>query len=95
MEMTDLVLPGDVLRRELKKRGVKQKDFAKIIGVPYTMLNKFVNGNRPMKADLALVLEKALGTEAMYWLNLQSEYNLKAARQDGELAKRIEQVTPV
>ena len=34
--------PGEILREELRERGIKQKDFAQSIGVQATHLNEFI-----------------------------------------------------
>jgi len=72
--------PGEVLKDELKSRKIKQSDFAKNIGIALTILNEIINGKRSITADTALILEKALDIEAIYWLNLQCNYELDKAR---------------
>lgn len=72
--------PGNVLKDELQARGISQKRFAEIISVSYTMLNEIINGKRPVSAEMALILEAALGINASLWNNMQSRYNLEMAR---------------
>jgi len=81
--------PGDVLRKILKEKDVKQKDFAKKIHTSYTVLNKYINGNRPMNASFALILEKSLDIKAEYWLQLQAQYDIHLARQKTSLIKKL------
>ena len=92
MSSKTVISPGERLRIELKDRGIKQKEFARKIEIPYTMLNKFINGNRPVKADFALLLEKSLEIDADYWLNLQARYNLYQARNDAKLLEHVARV---
>lgn len=66
--------PGEVLREELLERGIKQKDFAQMIGVQATHLNEFIKGKRNLNEELAMKLEKALGISYKNWMNLQSGY---------------------
>ncbi len=68
------VHPGEVLREELKERGIKQKDFARMIGMQSTHLNEFIKGKRNLNEELALKLEKALGISYKNWMNLHSGY---------------------
>lgn len=77
------VHPGEVLREELKERGFKQKDFAKMIGVQPTHLSEFINGKRNLNESLALKLEQALGISYKNWMNLHNGYvyDLKAIGQ--------------
>ena len=45
--------PGEILREELQERGIKQKEFAQLIGVQPTHLNEFIKGKRNLNEDLA------------------------------------------
>lgn len=69
------VHPGDVLRAELKERGIKQKDFAARIGMQATHLNELLHGKRNISPDVAAAIEDVLGIPAVDWLNLQSMYD--------------------
>lgn len=69
--------PGNVLKDELQARGIRQKRFAEIISVSYTMLNEINNCKRPVSTEMALILEAALGINASLWNNMQSRYNLE------------------
>lgn len=66
--------PGEVLREELLERGIKQKDFAQMIGVQPTHLNEFIKGKRNLNEDLAIKLEKALGISYKNWMSLHNGY---------------------
>lgn len=43
-------------------------------------LNEIVRGRRGITADTALRLSRYLGTTAEFWLDLQSDYELRVAR---------------
>ena len=66
--------PGEILRDELQERGIKQKDFAQMIGMQSTHLNEFIKGKRNLNEDLALKLEKQLGIPFKTWMNLHNGY---------------------
>lgn len=66
--------PGEILRVELQERGIKQKDFAQVIGVQSIHLNKFIKGKCNLNEDLAMKLEKYLGIPFKTWTNLQKGY---------------------
>ena len=70
------VHPGSVLVEELKERGIKQKDFAKSIGMEAPHLSALIHGRRNVTAAIASRLETGLGIPAPVWLNLQTRYNL-------------------
>lgn len=88
------VHPGEVLREELKERGLRQKDFAKMIVVQPTHLSEFINGKRNLNESLALKLEQALGISYKNWMNLHNGYvyDLKAIGQrDFEQAVKLKE----
>lgn len=68
------VHPGEILREELLERGIKQKDFAQLIGVQATHLNEFIKGKRNLNEDLAIKLEKSLGVPFKTWMSLHNGY---------------------
>lgn len=84
--------PGEVLKDELDARGIRQNDFAKEIDVQKSFLNEIVNGKRPVTADLAIVLEKALGISADYWMKFQSQYEIDKARLKEKNLQRIKNI---
>ena len=43
-------------------------------------VSHLLKGDRPVTAELALRLGRALGQSPQYWLNLQTAYDLKVAQ---------------
>lgn len=78
--MAYAIHPGSILQEELKARGIKQKDFAKSIGMEATHLSAIIHGVRNITAAIAAKLESGLGISAKVWLNLQNDYNLDKRR---------------
>lgn len=69
--------PGEMLFEEfLKPFGLTQSELAERIGVSYPRVNELVHGRRAMTPDTALRLERLLGVEAQFWLNLQLRWDL-------------------
>ena len=66
--------PGEILRDELLERGIKQKDFAKSIGMQASHLNALIKGKRDMNEELAMKLEAQLGIPFKTWMNLHNGY---------------------
>lgn len=66
--------PGGVLKNELQARGIKQKDFARMIGMPAPNLSELVRGKRHITEAIAIKLEDALGIPFQTWMNLQNRY---------------------
>ncbi|OGB50460.1 MAG: addiction module antidote protein, HigA family [Burkholderiales bacterium RIFOXYC12_FULL_60_6] len=73
--------PGDFLRETLEDMGLTQTAFAEVIGVSPMRVSHLLRGDRPVTAELALRLGRALGQSPQYWLNLQTAYDLKVAQE--------------
>ena len=84
--------PGEMLRDELQARGMSQRKFAGIIGMPYTAFNEIINGKRSITTDTALKIEAATGIAATLWLGLQADYNMQTARRDNKLSAILENI---
>ncbi len=73
--------PGVLIANELEVRDdINQKELADLLGVKTSFLNEIMKGKRPITADIALLLEKALEIPANFWLNFQAQYDLDVAR---------------
>ena len=74
--------PGEFLRETLDELGLTQVAFADALGVSPMRVSHLLKGQRPVTAELALRLGRALGQTPQYWLNLQTTYDLKIAQAD-------------
>ena len=72
--------PGEFLRETLEELGLTQAAFADALGVSPMRVSHLLRGERPLTAELALRLGRALGQTPQYWLNLQTTYDLKIAQ---------------
>jgi addiction module HigA family antidote len=73
--------PGEILREELKARGLTQHAFAEKAGRSVQVINLIINGKKGITPDTALDLERGLGVSAGFWVRLQAEHDLAVARQ--------------
>lgn len=71
--------PGEFLRETLDELGLTQAAFAQALGVSPMRISLVLSGSRPVTAELALRLGRALGQSPQYWLNLQTAFDLKTA----------------
>lgn len=71
--------PGEFLAETLEELNVSQAAFARALGVSPMRISHVIKGARPVTAELALLFGRALEQSPQYWLNLQSDYDLKAA----------------
>ena len=72
--------PGEFLRETLDELGLTQAAFAQALGVSPMRVSHLLRGDRPVTAEMALRLGRALGQSPQYWLNLQIAYDLKLAQ---------------
>lgn len=82
--MKDLtpITPGEVLLEEfLAPLELSQNQLASFLGVDANRINQIVNNKREITADTAIRLSHFFCTTPQFWLNLQSSYNLKLARE--------------
>ncbi len=84
--------PGEMIKDEIEYRGISQKDLAKEIGMPASVLNAVLNGKRAVTTEYALLFEAALGIEADIWLKLQADYNKHMAKSDPSFMERINRI---
>ena len=68
--------PGEYLKDELEARGWTQEELAAIIGRPAGLINQIVLGKRGISPDTAREIGAALGTSAIYWMNLEAAFRL-------------------
>jgi len=73
--------PEEVLKDELSEIGIAANAFAHVLHVPANRITSILNGNRSVAADTALRVSRFFGTTPEFWLNVQSAYHLKVARQ--------------
>jgi addiction module HigA family antidote len=67
----------------LEALGTSAREFARHIGLNHhNAVTEIMNGNQGISAKMALRLGRAFGTTPQYWLNLQSIYDLKRAREE-------------
>ena len=76
--------PGEMIKDELKERGMTQKQLADETGIKTSVLSETINGKRSVSLNVALALEKALDIPADVWMNMQTQYDLDKAN----IAKR-------
>ena len=71
--------PGEMIKDELRERGMTQKQLAEQTGIKPSVLSETINGKRSVSLSVALALEKTLDIPADVWMNLQTQYDLDTA----------------
>ena len=81
-QLLDPIPPGEILMEEfMRPLGLSINALARALAVPPNRVSGIVNGNRAISADTALRLGTYFGTSPEIWLDLQSDYELRVARQ--------------
>ncbi|MCK5044415.1 HigA family addiction module antidote protein [Candidatus Parcubacteria bacterium] len=81
--------PGEILKQEfLEPFDITEYRLAKNIAVSPRRINEIVHGTRAITADTALRLTKHFAVSPLFWLNLQSRYELE--KQAEKLAKVLQ-----
>jgi antitoxin HigA-1 len=81
VEALEPVTPGEILQEEfLAGYGLSQNALARAVGISPNRVTEIVNGRRRISADTALRLAAYFGNSAEFWMNLQTQYDLRAAR---------------
>lgn len=84
--------PGLLLVDEIVANEYSQIDFANLIGIKRSQLNEIIKGKRNINAELALLLEKALGIDADFWMEAQKNYDLDKARIEEKNKEQLEAI---
>lgn len=91
-DILEPINPGEILREDfLEPLGISLNQLSRDISVPPNRISEIVNGKRAITANTALRLERYFGIEAQFWLNLQTEFDLRNMRRKigADIEKRI------
>ena len=91
-KLLDPITPGEILREDfMEPLDISINQLARELSVPPNRISEIVNGKRSISADTALRLQRYFGVEAQFWLNLQTEYDLRIMKRKiwTEIERRI------
>ncbi|MDQ2627761.1 XRE family transcriptional regulator [Mycolicibacter senuensis] len=92
-DLIDPIHPGEILLEDfIEGFGITQNKLAVAIGVPPRRINEIVHGKRGITADTAIRLARYFGTSDEFWMNLQSNYELRLERK--ALRDKVAAITP-
>jgi HTH-type transcriptional regulator/antitoxin HigA len=76
----DLIIhPGETLKEMLEDKEMSQRELAIRTNVKEPHISAIVKGKKPISVSFAKRLEYALGIDASFWINLQSNYEKELA----------------
>ena len=82
--------PGEILSDELVELNISASALARQINVPPNRISQIIQGKRAITGDTALRLGHWFGTSPQFWLNLQSQFDLRLAEvESGKEVKRL------
>jgi addiction module HigA family antidote len=82
MKKIRILSPGEILLTEfIRPNNLTVYRVAKDSGISQPTLQLIETGKRGITADTALRLGLYFGIDAQFWLNLQSEYDLRLAKE--------------
>lgn len=89
-ELLDEIPPGEVLLEDfMKPMGITARQLAADIDVPSSRVSEIVRGLRQITPDTALRLGLYFNMESRFWINLQTEYDMRVATRD-----LLDKITP-
>ncbi len=72
--------PGEILRADLDARRMTQADLAQRTGLSTKHINQVIQGVASLSPDVALILERTLGTPASVWTMLETRWQDERSR---------------
>jgi antitoxin HigA-1 len=81
--------PGELLGDTLEELGLSVSAAAEGLGVTRQQLHDVISGRSGVTAEMAVRLEKAIGSTADTWLKLQMAYDLAEVRKRAINVKRL------
>jgi antitoxin HigA-1 len=79
-ELLEEIHPGEILLEDfMKPLHISARQLAADIDVPPSRISELVNGVRPITVDTALRLGLFFNMEPIFWINLQTEFDMRIA----------------
>lgn len=97
-KLLDEIHPGEILLEDfMKPMGISARQLASDIDVTPSRISELVNGKRPITADTALRLGLFFNMDPRFWINLQTEYDMRVVLRSSrdKIAPRIRVFHPM
>ena len=91
-KLLDPITPGEILREDfMQPSGISINQLSRDLYVPPNRISEIVKGKRSITVDTALRLQRYFGIEAQFWLNLQTEFDLRMMKRKiwSDIERRI------
>jgi antitoxin HigA-1 len=80
MQMKNPCHPGSLIKADIDELGLSLVEAAKGLGISRQQLHSVIAGRASVTPEMAVRLEKALGSTADTWLRMQMNYDLAQIR---------------
>lgn len=91
-KLLDEIHPGEILLEDfMKPMGISARQLSADIDVSPSRISELVHGKRPVTADTALRLGLFFNMDPRFWMNLQTEYDMRVTARtvQDKIAPRI------
>lgn len=87
--------PADIIKEEyLKPLNISNSRLATLLNVTNGTVSRLLSGKCSMSTEMALRFSKVFGTTAMFWVNLQTSYDISLAKQNKDLQAKLDKLKP-
>ena len=93
MSMKSPAHPGRLIKNELNDMGLSVAVAAEGLGVTRQQLYNVINGKSAVTPEMAVRLEKGIGSTADTWLRMQTAFDLAAVHHSRSTIK-VKKLTP-
>ena len=93
MDMKNPPRPGEMIVDSLEELGVSISEAAKFLGITRQQLHNLIAGRSAVTTEMAVRLEKALGSTAETWGQMQMNYDLAQIRRRAS-SIRVKRIAP-
>lgn len=73
--------PGETIVELMEENGWTQDDLSQKLGYSSTQVRLLISGEESITEEVALSLEKVLGSKASFWLSREAQYRSKLSQQ--------------
>ena len=89
MEMKNPPHPGELIGDTLAELNIPVTEAARGLGITRQQLHNVIAGRSGITPEMAVKLEKAIGSTADTWLRMQMHYDLARVRKQDIKVKRL------
>jgi addiction module HigA family antidote len=89
MEMKNPPHPGELIGDTLEELNISVTEAARGLGITRQQLHNVIAGRSGVTPEMAVKLEKAIGSTADTWLRMQMNYDLARVRKQDIKVKRL------